>query len=69
MASIPDRVTRLEAIIEGIGKDINEIRTDIRDLRARMDSMEQRMFWMWGSTMLVMVAGFATLIANTFLGS
>lgn len=34
----------------------------VTQVERRLDSLEHRMFWMWGSTMLVMLAGFATLI-------
>lgn len=67
MASIPDRVTRLETIVEGIGENINQIRTDIRDLRTRIDNLDNKISsnlkWVIG-TMVVLVAPLYLLIIN-----
>ena len=55
MREVEDRVSRLEAALEGI-------REDVRNIHARLNSMENRTTTMWVTTILAVLSVWAAVL-------
>ena len=67
MTQSDPRVDRMEGVLERIAAEQSEMRQDMRDLRADINTLQTRMLQLWLGTMGTMMAGFIAIFVAILL--